>query len=177
MTKILSFSAGGGTGWPSPLMLAVVWARRPPWRARQGCWNQALNESKSHLDIFLWHNPYQRRPSHGSVAQVNWAKKVTYMQLALPLLLRSERTIGRRSFQEEEKGVCSLLFGVNVCTRKGDAAPLITVARHTNSSRPDRLNISPLSLCQQHWLCPQPDMYSMHSQASELTSSSKIVWL
>lgn len=65
--------------------------------------------------------------------------------------------------------------------RKGAAASLITLACHPSSGQPDRLNMSPLAhSCSSRgaWVFQlQPDIYSTHSQASELTSSSEMVWL
>lgn len=58
----------------------------------------------------------------------------------------------------------------------GAAASLLTLARCASSGQPARLNLSPLITARQPRSLP-PDMYSMHSQASELTSSSKTVWL
>ena len=62
--------------------------------------------------------------------------------------------------------------------RKGDAASLITLTCHTSSGRSERLNMNLIiQAAEMYWLLYPPDIYSLHSISTKLTSSFKIVWL
>lgn len=82
-----------------------------PW---QGCCNRVLNEGTSCFDIFLLSNSTSALQAR-SAAQINWAKKVTCIQLAFLFLLGLERTIGCRSFQRGKKKRHMLLIVWGEC--------------------------------------------------------------
>lgn len=119
---------------------ALVWAWPPPLRSLQpGRRNRVLSESKSHSDPFPPTPPqpqvWQGLTEPKTRLACSWHFCSYYSQ---------KEQLDEDHFRKKEKSICYLLFWVSVFMSKGDAASFVTLARHSNSGRPDRLNMNPL---------------------------------